>query len=174
MAMEWSGAAEICPQRSHRCPSAVLDIGTWCNWIARGRRREEEKRGDAEFFPPPGRRRREEEGEEGEAELFAPPSRRHFRRRATAWRVLWRRLLTGKRRMFSSGVGKVRMAYDPRGYAQNFEEPGAAAAWADEEEVRCRSFSARFAVPSRVFSGAVGSTDDPAEEDGEKNLRSVM
>ncbi|CAA6666257.1 unnamed protein product [Spirodela intermedia] len=173
--MEWSGTAEFSPQRSRRFRSAVLDIGRWCNWSTRRgcRRRKEDEGGEAEFFAPPGRRRREE-GEGGEEEFFAPPSRRRVRRRATAWRVLSRRLLTEKRRMFSSGVGKVRMAYDPRSYAQNFEEPGAAMAWVDEEEERCRSFSARFAVPSRVFSGAGGSTDDPAEEDGEKNLPAVM
>ncbi|KAB2081469.1 hypothetical protein ERO13_A05G130300v2 [Gossypium hirsutum] len=67
------------------------------------------------------------------------------------WRLLWRKLMREKKKVFActsrttSGVHNV--SYDPHTYAQNFDQ-GLIPADPDEFS---RSFSARFAVPSRVF-----------------------
>lgn len=42
----------------------------------------------------------------------------------------------------------MRFTYDPHSYSQNFDEQGSI--FADDDELS-RSFSARFAVPSRIF-----------------------
>ncbi|KAH0467170.1 hypothetical protein IEQ34_004408 [Dendrobium chrysotoxum] len=57
------------------------------------------------------------------------------------WRALWRKIMREKKKFFKP----VHVAYDPFSYAQNFDE---GSAWVELENLS-RSFSARFAVPSR-------------------------
>ncbi|GAB4852571.1 hypothetical protein Ancab_016784 [Ancistrocladus abbreviatus] len=65
------------------------------------------------------------------------------------WKVMWRRILTkGKRKIFDSPVQvQVPYYYDAYSYAQNFDQ---GLMW-DEPDCLSRSFSMRFADPSRVF-----------------------
>lgn len=61
-----------------------------------------------------------------------------------------------KKRIFdcsSSSCTLVHEPYDPLTYSQNFDDQGLM--WADPDNVS-RSFSARFAVPSRVFEKSSG------------------
>ncbi|GMI91835.1 hypothetical protein HRI_002852800 [Hibiscus trionum] len=57
------------------------------------------------------------------------------------WRLLWRKLMREKKKKL------MVVSYDPHSYAQNFDQ-GLISADPDDFS---RSFSARFAVPSRVF-----------------------
>ncbi|KAK8584794.1 hypothetical protein V6N13_138741 [Hibiscus sabdariffa] len=76
------------------------------------------------------------------------------------WRLLWRKLMREKKKIFicssrtRSTTGVHNVSYDPRTYSQNFDQ-GLISADPDDFS---RSFSARFAVPSRVFdkTGFVG------------------
>ncbi|RRT52645.1 hypothetical protein B296_00039205 [Ensete ventricosum] len=77
---------------------------------------------------------------------YAPFARHSVRSSATRLRGLWRRIMMEKRRIFHP-ASPASMAYDPHTYAQNFDE---GPAWAEPEDLS-RSFSARFAVPSRVL-----------------------
>ncbi|OEL36447.1 hypothetical protein BAE44_0002534 [Dichanthelium oligosanthes] len=79
------------------------------------------------------------------------PSRPSARARL---RGLWRRIMREKRRILLCTTGCVptaapphREPYDAYSYAQNFDD---GAAWVEPENLS-RSFSARFAVPSRVL-----------------------
>ncbi|KAK6268018.1 hypothetical protein QUC31_012178 [Theobroma cacao] len=64
------------------------------------------------------------------------------------WRMLWRRLMREKKKIFDcSSSTRVHVSYDPYTYAQNFDQGLMSA---DPDDLS-RSFSARFAVPSRVF-----------------------
>ncbi|KAL5756146.1 hypothetical protein ACOSP7_020564 [Xanthoceras sorbifolium] len=67
------------------------------------------------------------------------------------WRLLWRKIMREKKRIFdcssSTSTASVHVPYDPYTYSQNFDQ---GFMWADPDNVS-RSFSARFAVPSRVF-----------------------
>ncbi|TXG69093.1 hypothetical protein EZV62_004028 [Acer yangbiense] len=68
------------------------------------------------------------------------------------WRLLWRKIKREKKRIFNcssstSSTTRVHVPYDPYTYSQNFDQ---GFIWADPDNVS-RSFSARFAVPSRVF-----------------------
>ncbi|CAO2185937.1 unnamed protein product [Urochloa humidicola] len=68
---------------------------------------------------------------------------------------LWRRIMREKKRILLCSTGCVpaaaapphREPYDAYSYAQNFDD---GAAWVEPENLS-RSFSARFAVPSRVL-----------------------
>ncbi|KAL5975137.1 hypothetical protein ACLOJK_031816 [Asimina triloba] len=62
------------------------------------------------------------------------------------WRMLWRMIKRHKRRMFSSMTAH-HVPYDPCTYAQNFDH---GSAWLEPDNL-ARSFSARFADPSRIF-----------------------
>ena len=64
------------------------------------------------------------------------------------WRILWRKFKKEKKKLFnrSSSLGHV-PSYDPYTYSQNFDH---GSMWTDPDN-HCRSFSARFAVPSRIF-----------------------
>ncbi|CAL4952001.1 unnamed protein product [Urochloa decumbens] len=69
-------------------------------------------------------------------------------------RGLWRRIMREKKRILLCSTGCVpaaapphREPYDAYSYAQNFDD---GAAWVEPENLS-RSFSARFAVPSRVL-----------------------
>ncbi|KAJ3694143.1 hypothetical protein LUZ60_009623 [Juncus effusus] len=62
---------------------------------------------------------------------------------------LWRKILREKKKILRKSAGNaVSASYDPYTYAQNFDE--GPADW-EEQENLSRSFSARFAVPSRFF-----------------------
>ncbi|XP_062182505.1 uncharacterized protein LOC133886724 [Phragmites australis] len=72
----------------------------------------------------------------------------------TRLRGLWRRIMREKRRILLCTTGCVpaalpphREPYDEYSYAQNFDD---GEAWVEPENLS-RSFSARFAVPSRVL-----------------------
>ncbi|XP_039017574.1 uncharacterized protein LOC120148556 [Hibiscus syriacus] len=74
------------------------------------------------------------------------------------WRLLWRKLMREKKKIYicssRSTTGVLNVSYDPHTYAQNFDQ-GLISADPDDFS---RSFSARFAVPSRVFdnTGFIG------------------
>ena len=64
-----------------------------------------------------------------------------------SWRALWRKIKREKRRFLScSPAIHVHLSYDPNSYSQNFDDGHST----DPDNV-VRSFSARFAVPSRIF-----------------------
>ncbi|KAJ7962980.1 5-methyltetrahydropteroyltriglutamate--homocysteine methyltransferase [Quillaja saponaria] len=60
-------------------------------------------------------------------------------------RTLWRKLMNEKKRLFDSST-PFHVPYNPSSYSRNFDD----GSWIDPDNVS-RSFSARFAVPSRVF-----------------------
>ncbi|KAK9269419.1 hypothetical protein L1049_001192 [Liquidambar formosana] len=62
------------------------------------------------------------------------------------WKVLWRKLKKEKRKFFESSVHVQQVPYDAYTYSQNFDQ---GSVW-DEPDNLSRSFSARFADPSRV------------------------
>ena len=66
--------------------------------------------------------------------------------RAHRWRMLWRRIKREKKKLFNYPT-PVHAPYDPYTYSQNFDQ---GLTWADPDNAS-RSFSARFAVPSRIF-----------------------
>ncbi|KAI3455411.1 hypothetical protein Pfo_012074 [Paulownia fortunei] len=68
------------------------------------------------------------------------------RSKAPIWTQLWRRLKKEKKRMFQCS-SSMRFTYDPYSYSQNFDQ---GLVLADPDDLS-RSFSARFAVPSRIF-----------------------
>lgn len=63
------------------------------------------------------------------------------------WRLFWRKM---KKKIYdcSSSAKVVHFSYDPYGYSQNFDQ---GTFWSNDFDDISRSFSARFAVPSRVF-----------------------
>ena len=63
-----------------------------------------------------------------------------------AWRALWRKIRGDKKKVFSSPV-TMEGIYDPDTYSQNFDQ---GAGWMEPDNL-CRSFSARFADPSRIL-----------------------
>ncbi|XP_078165269.1 uncharacterized protein LOC144559978 [Carex rostrata] len=60
---------------------------------------------------------------------------------------LWRKIVREKRRTQRKPGNAVLVPYDPYSYAQNFDD---GPTW-EEPDNLARSFSARFAVPARVF-----------------------
>lgn len=71
---------------------------------------------------------------------------------SAAWKVLWRKLLKEKKNMFPSSFGgrvHVQSAYDYETYMQNFDE--GQNSLIEEADVMFRSFSMRFADPSKLF-----------------------
>ncbi|XP_058004039.1 uncharacterized protein LOC131180692 [Hevea brasiliensis] len=65
------------------------------------------------------------------------------------WRLLWRKIMREKKKFFDCSCASNRMcfSYDPYTYSQNFDQ---GSTWSDPDNMS-RSFSARFAVPSRIF-----------------------
>ncbi|GLT29005.1 hypothetical protein SLA2020_038990 [Shorea laevis] len=64
------------------------------------------------------------------------------------WKVLWMKFKKEKKKFFESPeASSPHVPYDAYTYSQNFDYGCAR----DEPENLSRSFSARFAVPSRVF-----------------------
>lgn len=66
--------------------------------------------------------------------------------KGSIWTQLWRKFKKDKKRMFHCSKS-MRFNYDPHSYSQNFDQGSVCA---DPDDL-CRSFSARFAVPSRIF-----------------------
>ncbi|KMT16916.1 hypothetical protein BVRB_2g043880 [Beta vulgaris subsp. vulgaris] len=69
------------------------------------------------------------------------------------WKMLWKKIKKEKQRIFSSNNsfnnhihGSTIAAYDPEAYSRNFDE----GLECKEPEYLTRSFSARFADPSRI------------------------
>ncbi|KAJ0089681.1 uncharacterized protein LOC116123177 [Pistacia vera] len=62
------------------------------------------------------------------------------------WKVLWMKFKKEKKKMFES-VSPLQVPYDPYTYSQNFDQ---GFAW-EEPDNLSRSFSVRFADPSRIF-----------------------
>ena len=64
------------------------------------------------------------------------------------WKLLWRKFRKEKRKVFHSW-GSVEVTYDPYSYSQNFDQ---GSLWDEpDNDNLSRSFSARYAVPSRIF-----------------------
>ncbi|XP_022714509.1 uncharacterized protein LOC111274134 [Durio zibethinus] len=71
-----------------------------------------------------------------------------IRSKLPSWRMLWRKLMREKKKIFDcSSSTRVHVSYDPYTYAQNFDQ----GLMSTDPDDLSRSFSARFAVPSRVF-----------------------
>ena len=70
-------------------------------------------------------------------------------------RTLWRKIKREKRRFLSSSP-VVHCQYDPSSYSQNFDD-----GFSTDPDNVSRSFSARFAMPSKIFekSHMVGDGD---------------
>lgn len=74
--------------------------------------------------------------------------------RKTSLRDLWKKIMTKKKRLLQNtrvSVSINRESYDPKSYAQNFDEGEAVV----EPENLHRSFSVRFAAPARTPRGMV-------------------
>lgn len=115
-------------QRSCACP--VMDIGSWCN---------NSRRRTAGF----SRRFTESDYEDEFDEMEYPIMRSSA---SSRWRGLWRRIMKGKRRILNSSAPQ-HVPYDAYSYAQNFDD---GSSWIEPENLS-RSFSARFADPSRIL-----------------------
>lgn len=64
------------------------------------------------------------------------------------WQVFWRKINGGKKKALKASlVTPVQASYDPDEYSQNFDR---GTDWTKPEDIS-RSFSARFADPSRVL-----------------------
>lgn len=70
--------------------------------------------------------------------------------RKTVWQMLWRKLRRNKKKVFSSSTPSPSIVdgggYDEETYSMNFDE---GTGWMDPDNLP-RSFSARFAHPSRI------------------------
>ncbi|XP_061359534.1 uncharacterized protein LOC133303621 [Gastrolobium bilobum] len=62
-----------------------------------------------------------------------------------SWKTLWRKIKKEKRRFFRSSP-VVHLQYDPWSYLQNFDD-----GYSTDPDNVSRSFSARFAAPSKIF-----------------------
>lgn len=82
-----------------------------------------------------------------EYKLFV--SFRSKKKASAMWRLIWRKM---KKNLFecrsNSKSSSMRFSYDPNSYSQNFDQ--GSSVLVDTQEFS-RSFSARFAVPSRIF-----------------------
>ncbi|GFP88883.1 hypothetical protein PHJA_001032000 [Phtheirospermum japonicum] len=69
------------------------------------------------------------------------------RPKAPIWTQLWRKLIKREKKSIFHCSKSMRFTYDEYSYSQNFDQ---GLVWADPDDLS-RSFSARFAVPSRIF-----------------------
>ncbi|KAF7817149.1 hypothetical protein G2W53_031118 [Senna tora] len=77
-----------------------------------------------------------------------PRDHRSYDGTKPVWETLWRKLRRDKKKGFSSCAATTREGiYDPETYSKNFD-PGMGSM---EPDNLCRSFSARFADPSRIL-----------------------
>lgn len=141
--MQCSGGAKVIWHSPCACPTAVLDVGSWCDGSRRGG-----CLGGSRRYEVNDAYQLDDEDEELAPQLEEDVAAGGGTK-GPRWRVLLRRIVKGKRRIFRSGVAMPRVPYDPHTYAQNFEDPGSAT-WMETEDLG-RSFSARFADPSRAL-----------------------
>ncbi|KAK9102621.1 hypothetical protein Sjap_019875 [Stephania japonica] len=123
--MSWGSNSRLDKQRS--CSAFAMEVGNWCNSRCGSMRN---VNGVNDF-------------EECTAMNMADS-----RSSMPKWRWFWKRIKKEKRRIFdypSSGPSQV--PYDPYTYSQNFDQ---GTAWTEPDNLS-RSFSARFADPSRIF-----------------------
>ncbi|KAI9110271.1 hypothetical protein K1719_018713 [Acacia pycnantha] len=66
------------------------------------------------------------------------------RLKISRWKSLWRKILRKKKRFFSRS-SSVHVQYDLDSYSRNFDDY-----YSGDPDNVSRSFSARFAVPSRI------------------------
>ena len=119
-------------QKQPSCSCPPLEIANWCS-TRRRTRRFERRFDDDDYY--------DEEFDGGEDYQVTTRTASGVMR----WRGIWRRIVKEKRKIFDSGA-PTHEPYDPYTYAQNFDE---GSAWVEPENLS-RSFSARFAVPSRM------------------------
>ncbi|KAJ0977836.1 hypothetical protein J5N97_013310 [Dioscorea zingiberensis] len=124
--MEWS--PKLMRQRSCACPG--MDLASWCCTSS--------SRRTAGF----SRRFTESDYDEEFDEMDYPI----VRSSPSRWRGLWRRIVKGRRRILNLSA-RAHVPYDAYSYAQNFDD---GSAWIEPENLS-RSFSARFADPSRIL-----------------------
>lgn len=68
----------------------------------------------------------------------------HDRSKPMKWTTFWKKFTRERKKIFSSSVA-FQVSYDPDEYSQNFDQ---GTGWAEPDNLS-RSFSARFADPSR-------------------------
>ncbi|XP_068651528.1 uncharacterized protein [Aristolochia californica] len=120
--MEWSPKL----QRQRSCSCAAVDLGYWSHSARRsGSSRRNYNACDEEF----------------ESLNYSL-----VRSNAPRWHVLWRKIMKEKRRIFHSS-SQFQVPYDSYTYSQNFDQGSDYV----EPDNLSRSFSARFADPSRVL-----------------------
>ncbi|CAL1373505.1 unnamed protein product [Linum trigynum] len=88
-------------------------------------------------------------------------SRRPAGRGGNIWQALWRKINRRKRSIFRAAtctstatVATLHSAYEPEEYSMNFDQ---GTGWAEPDNLP-RSFSARFADPSRILQRSATST----------------
>ncbi|KAK6944995.1 hypothetical protein RJ641_026097 [Dillenia turbinata] len=85
---------------------------------------------------------------QGYEEVVAMEFQQSVESNTPVWKVWWRKLLREKRRLFEPQVGVAfQVPYDPQSYELNFDQ----GLMLDEPDSLSRSFSVRFADPSRIF-----------------------
>ncbi|KAF9616750.1 hypothetical protein IFM89_032269 [Coptis chinensis] len=123
--MNWY--SKLHKERSCDCACLAMDIGNWWNSGRRSFR--------------VNQRYMESEFDELAASNFSIAESSKPR-----WRLFWRKFKKEKKRLFFSPV-PVQVPYDPYTYSQNFDQ---GIAWTEPDNLP-RSFSARYADPSRLF-----------------------
>jgi hypothetical protein len=77
------------------------------------------------------------------------------RMKITSLKTLWKKIKREKkRRSFRSSTSRV-FVYDPSSYLQNFDD-----GYSTDPDNVSRSFSARFAAPSKIFEKNIDVMDD--------------
>lgn len=78
-----------------------------------------------------------------------PAASRSKKKASAVWRLIWRKMKNNLlQRRSNSKSSSMRFTYDPNSYSQNFDQ--GPSVLIDTQDFS-RSFSARFAVPSRIF-----------------------
>ncbi|KAJ7966002.1 Protein kinase, catalytic domain-containing protein [Quillaja saponaria] len=70
----------------------------------------------------------------------------NYDRSKPVWQILWRKIRREKKKVFSS-PSALESSYDQEAYSQNFDQ---GTGWMEPDNLP-RSFSARFADPSRIL-----------------------
>ncbi|MED6120059.1 hypothetical protein PIB30_017508 [Stylosanthes scabra] len=92
------------------------------------------------------------------------------RLKVACWRTLWRKIKKEKKRFFNNNNNKKKknssshVQYDPNSYLQNFDD-GYYCSYSSDPDIFSRSFSARFAMPSKYFDK---NNDEAIEEEDEE------
>ncbi|KAJ1429079.1 hypothetical protein SESBI_08431 [Sesbania bispinosa] len=85
------------------------------------------------------------------------------RMKMASWKALWKKIKREKRRFFRSSP-VVHVQYDPDSYLQNFDD-----GYSTDPDNVSRSFSARFAAPSKVFEKSEVMDDGELEINDDKS-----